>query len=118
MTTDDIVHEFAMSTIHAIGKYRPDKARGRFMRFARQWMFTRLDRVINQYALYRVPLATTYLYERGKLDTTRGGETRRAIEAFRPLERWDGKDEPVGRELGPVECAIVNEWQETQSEIS
>jgi hypothetical protein len=112
MTRDDMAHECVLATMRAIDKYDAAKANGRFMAYARQWMRDWLAKARNCYALWNVPLSTRFLYDSGQLNTSGKEKTRRAIESFRPLERWDGKYEPVGRELGPVECAIINELSE------
>ena len=103
---EDLIQVSVFGVVHAIGKYREEKAKGRFISYAKYWMRNYMEKAIDTYRLFRVPTSTLFAYKTGKLNNP---ETKAAIDHFRHMGFLTQRDRVYDKQLTPEEAAIFKE---------
>ena len=62
---DDFIQAAALGMMHAIKKWSPDRADGRFVGYAKWWVMNYIDKEVHYTQAYRVPVATQRNIDRG-----------------------------------------------------
>jgi len=103
---EDLVHVGVFGVVHAIRKFNKSKTVGRFISYARYWMRNYMNKAINEYRMYTIPLTTRFAYSHGTLDNP---ETKRAIEHFRDVVFLSEDAKIYDKQLSPEDEAIFRE---------
>jgi len=103
---EDLIHVCVFGMVHAIRKFDQEKTRGRFIQYARHWMRNYIDKAIEEYKLYRIPVSTKFAYSRGKLCKK---STKLAIDHYREMVSIPEDQRVYDNRLSPEEEAIFNE---------
>ena len=103
---EDLIHVAVFGMIRAINKYDKNKARGRFIAYAKYWIRHFINVAINDYRMYRIPLSTKYAYKTGR---SADPDTQRAIDNFRHIGYMQSGDGVLDDRSSPEEEAIINE---------